>query len=430
MSAPFLTLLAVLLGLVLLRVPIPFAMICAGFAYLWLSGQDMGLVVDQVMNSLFNAYILLAIPMFILAANVMNAGTISERLWRAADAVVGRARGGLAHVNVMVSLVFSSMSGSAIADAAGPGMMSIRMMQKVGAYPPGLAVAVTAASAVIAPIIPPSIPMVLYALNSGASVGALFLGGIVPGLLMGAALMVTVAIIAPRMGLPASPAQSRAQALRSLGGAILPLSLPALLLGGIWSGAFTPTEAAAVAAIWAFILSLVVYRAFDLRGVWGVLSTSMAQSVVVMLLIAGAFLINYAVTAERLDRAVADLVTGTDMAPWVFLLIVNVLFLILGCVIDTGTLLLVLVPLLMPTVTGLGIDPVHFGVLITVNIMIGLVTPPFGLLLFVLGGLANVGLAQTVRYLWPFLIALILCLGAITYIPGLVLWLPHFFGFG
>jgi tripartite ATP-independent transporter DctM subunit len=414
---------------VLLRVPIALAMICAGFAYLWISGQDMGLVVDQVMNSLFNAYILLAIPMFILAANVMNAGTISERLWRAADAVVGRARGGLAHVNVLVSLVFSSMSGSAIADAAGPGMVSIRMMQKVGGYPPGLAVAITAASAVIAPIIPPSIPMVLYALNSGASVGALFLGGIVPGLLMGAALMATVAIIAPRMGLPSSPAQSAADVLRSLGGAVLPLTLPALLLGGIWSGVFTPTEAAAVAAIWAFILSVVVYRAFDLRGTWAVLSTSMAQSVVVMLLIAGAFLINYAVTAERLDRALADLVTGTEMAPWVFLALVNVVFLLLGCVIDTGTLLLVLVPLLMPTVTSLGIDPVHFGVLITVNIMIGLVTPPFGLLLFVLGGLANVNLVQTIRYLWPFLIALILCLVAITYIPALVLWLPHLFGF-
>ena len=429
MSTPFLTLLGVLIGLIVLRVPIPFAMICAGFVYLFVSGQDLGLVTDQVMNSLFNAYILLAIPMFILAANVMNAGTISERLWRAADAAVGRARGGLGHVNVMVSLVFSSMSGSAIADAAGPGMVSIRMMQRVGAYPGGLAVAITAASAVIAPIIPPSIPMVLYALNSGASVGALFLGGIVPGLLMGLALMATIAIIAPRMGLPASPPMTRAESMRALGGAILPLTLPAVLLGGIWSGMFTPTEAAAVAAIWAFILATLVYRALNLTAVWRVLTVSMANSVVVMLLIAGAFLINYAVTAERLDRGLAALVMDADLRPWVFLAMVNILFLLLGCVIDTGTLILVLVPLLMPTVTALGIDPVHFGVLITVNIMIGLVTPPFGLLLFVLGGLAKVNLFETVRYLWPFLIALILCLIAITYIPGLVLWLPRYFGF-
>lgn len=429
MSLSFLTLLGTLLGLVLLRVPIAFAMLCGGFVYLFVSGQDLGLVVDQVMNSLFNAYILLAIPMFILAANVMNAGTISERLWRAADAVVGEARGGLAHVNVVVSLVFSSMSGSAIADAAGPGLVSIRMMERVGGYPSGLAVAVTAASAVIAPIIPPSIPMVLYALNSGTSVGALFLGGIIPGVLMGLALMTTVVVIAPRMNLPASPAMAPRERRRALAGSVIPLTLPVILLGGIWSGIFTPTEAAAVAAMWAIVLAIVVYRAFNMRGLWAVLASSMSQSVVVMLLIAGAFMVNYAVTAERLDRELAELVTGTGMGAWTFLLLVNVLFLVLGCIIDTGTLLLVLVPLLMPTVLDLGIDPVHFGVLITVNIMIGLVTPPFGLLLFVLGGLSGVKLTDTVRYLWPFLIALIACLLAITYIPPIVLWLPSVFGF-
>lgn len=429
MSAAFATLLATLLGLVLLRVPIAFAMICAGFAYLWVKGDDLGLVVDQVMNSLFNSYILLAIPMFILAANVMNAGTISERLWRAADAVVGRARGGLGHVNVSVSLVFASMSGSAVADAAGPGMVSIRMMQKVGGYPPGLAVAITAASAVIAPIIPPSIPMVLFALNSNTSVAALFLGGIVPGLMMGVALMLTIAIIAPRMNLPRSPAQTARQVGWSLAGAILPLTLPAVLLGGIWSGVFTPTEAAAVAAIWAFVLAIFVYRALNLAAVWGVLRVSMTSSVVVMLLIAGAFLINYAVTAERLDRALAALITDADLAPWMFLALVNVVFLVLGCLIDTGTLILVLVPLLMPTVEALGIDPVHFGVVITVNIMIGLITPPFGLLLFVLGGLSGVSIPQTVRYLWPFLIALLACLIVFTYLPATVLFLPRYFGF-
>lgn len=429
MSAAFAALLATLLGLVLLRVPIAFAMICAGFAYLWVKGEDLGLVVDQVMNSLFNSYILLAIPMFILAANVINAGTISERLWRAADAVVGRARGGLGHVNVTTSLVFSSMSGSAVADAAGPGMVAIRMMQKVGGYPSGLSVAITAASAVIAPIIPPSIPMVLYALNSNTSVGALFLGGIVPGLMMGLALMATIALIAPRMNLPRSPAMSAAERGRALAGSILPLTLPAVLLGGIWSGMFTPTEAAAVAAIWAFVLALAVYRALDLRGVWEVFRSSMHASAVVMLLIAGAFLINYAVTAERLDRALAAIVTDAGLGRIAFLAIVNILFLILGCFLDTGTLILVVVPLMMPTVAELGIDPVHFGVMITVNIMIGLITPPFGLLLFVLGGLSGVKVGETVRYLWPFLIALLLCLVVIAYVPAVVLALPRWFGF-
>jgi tripartite ATP-independent transporter DctM subunit len=247
--------------------------------------------------------------------------------------------------------------------------------------------------------------------------------------MMGLALMATIALIAPRMGLPASAPMSRSEILRALAGAILPMTLPVVLLGGIWSGIFTPTEAAAVGAIWAFILSAVVFRALDLRGLWAVLRISMSNATLVMLLIAGAFLINYAVTAERLDRALADLILSRDMAPWLFLLMVNLLFLALGCLIDTGTLILVFVPLLMPTVGALGIDPVHFGVLITVNIMIGLVTPPFGLLLFVLGGLSKVGMGETVRYLWPFLIALILCLGLITYLPSIVLALPRALGF-
>ncbi|MBJ3775090.1 TRAP transporter large permease [Acuticoccus mangrovi] len=429
MSLAFLALLAVLLGLAVARVPIPFAMLSAGFVYLAVSGQDLGLVTDQVMNSLFNNYVLLAIPMFVLAANVMNAGTISERLWRAADTLVGRARGGLGHVAILVSMVFSSMSGSAVADAAGPGLVSIRMMQEVGGYRGGLAVAITAAAAVIAPIIPPSIPMVLYALNSGASVGALFLGGVVPGLFIGVSLMATLALVARRAGLPAGSRRSAAETRAALGGALVPLSLPAILLGGIWSGIFTPTEAAAVAALWAFFLAIVVYRALTPLGVWRVLRDSMTSSVVVMLLIAGAFLINYAVTAERLDRGLADLVTGADLSAWQFLAIVNVLFLLLGCIIDTGTLLLVLVPLLMPTVHALGIDPVHFGVVITVNIMIGLVTPPFGLLLFVLGRLTHVGVGAVVRDLWPFVLTLIGCLVVLTYVPAMVLALPRAFGF-
>jgi len=321
------------------------------------------------------------------------------------------------------------MSGSAVADAAGPGMMSIRMMRQVGGYPGGLAVAITAASAVIAPIIPPSIPMVLYALNTNTSVGALFLGGVLPGLLMGISLMVTIAIIAPRMNLPSSPAQPRAEVLRALARAILPMTLPAVLLGGIWSGVFTPTEAAAVAALWAVFLGAVVYRALNFSGIWLVLRRSMNDSVVVMLLIGGAFLINYAVTAERLDQSLAAIVNSAGLSRWAFLAIVNILFLILGCFFDTGTLILVVVPMMLPTVLELGIDPVHFGVLITINIMIGLVTPPFGLLLFVLGGLSNTGLGETVRYLWPFLIALVACLIVVTYLPAVTLFLPSLFGF-
>jgi len=427
-SLSFLSLVAIFVALAILRVPIAIALIAAGMGYLILAGQDPGLVAEQIMNRLYSSYVLLAIPMFILAANAMNAGTISERLWRAADRLVGRFRGGLGHITVLTSLVFASMSGSAVADAAGPGMIAMRMMRQVGGYRPGFAVALTAAAATIAPIIPPSIPMVLYALNANTSVGAMFLAGIGPGLLMGVALMATIALIARPMDLPAGRPPDKRSLSESL--MTLPaLSLPVLLLGGIWSGAFTPTEAAAVAALYALAIAGIIYRALDLKAVAAVFVESMRSSVVVILLIAGAFFVNYAVTAERLDRELAGWIVGQELSPLAFLLVVNVVFLLLGCLIDTGTLLLVVVPVLLPSVTALGIDPVHFGVVVVVNLMIGLITPPFGLLLFVLGRLIDVPLMPVVRALWPFLIALVVVLIAITYVPVISLGLPRLFGF-
>lgn len=416
-----------LVALVALRLPVAFALICAGFAYLFVSGQDMGLATDQIMNRLLNSYVLLAIPMFILSANVMNASTISERMWTAANAVVGQARGGLGHVTVLVSMVFSSMSGSALAEASGVGMVAIRMMRRIGKYKAGLAVAITAAAATLAAIIPPSIPMVLYALNSGTSVGALFLAGIVPGLMIGAALMATIAIVARRMDLPASPVPTGGKRSALLGG-LIPLTLPFVLLGGIWSGIFTPTEAAAVASFWAFALAFVVYRSLTLKRAWQVITISMLQSVAVMLLVAGALIVNYALTREGLDRAIVAMVAGSDLEPWVFLLIINLIFLLLGCIVDTGLMILVLVPLILPTVLALGIDPVHFGVVIIFNIMIGLVTPPFGLVLIVLCGLGKTSIPETLRYLWPFLLTLIACLLVITFVPDVVLFLPRALG--
>jgi C4-dicarboxylate transporter, DctM subunit len=428
-SAAFLLLIAVFVSGALLRVPIAYAMIAAGMAYLFASGQDVGLAGEQIMNSLFASHVLLAIPMFILAASVMNAGTISERLWGAADALVGRLRGGLAHVSVLVSLVFSSMSGSAVADAAGPGMVAIRMMRQVGGYSHGFAVAITAAGATIAPIIPPSIPLVIYALISGASVGGLFLGGVVPGLLMGVALMATIALISRRVGLPEGRAIAPAEAARALRRAALPMTLPVVLLGGIWSGAFTPTEAGAVAALYAMFLAAFVYRALSPSALLGVFVESTRASATVMVLIAGAFAVNYAVTTERLDQQLALLIAGMELSALAFLLVINIVFLILGCLIDTGTLLLVLVPVLLPSVRALGLDLVHFGVVIVVNLMIGLITPPYGMLLFVLSGLTDAKLPEVIRAIWPFVAALVVVLFAITFAPGLVLWLPRAFGF-
>ncbi len=429
MSAGLWALVAVFVIGGILRVPIALAMMAAGIAYLWTTGQDIGLAVDQIMNQMFGMYVLLAVPMFILAANVMNAATISDRLWSAAEVFVGRLRGGLAHVTILVSVVFSGISGSAVTDAAGPGMLAIRMMRDVSRYPAGFSAALVAAASTIAPIIPPSIPMVLYALLSGASVGALFLGGVVPGLLMALSLMAMVTIVAGRYGLPAGRAVPLAEMPGVLGRAIVPMTLPVVLLGGLFSGVFTPTEAAAVAALYAILLGAFVYRAMGVRTLLAVMLESARQSTVVMLLIASAFVINYAVTAEHLAQNLANAVQAMALSPLGFLLVVNVMFLILGCFLDASVMLLVFVPVLLPTARALGLDLVHFGVVVIVNFMIGLITPPYGLLLFVLSALAKVPFAEIARDTWVFVLPLVVVLLLITVFPELVLFLPRRLGF-
>lgn len=430
MSFALTTLVLVLVAGFLLRLPVGLAMIASGIAYLGVSRQDLGLVTEQIGNGLYNSYVLLAVPLFVLAANLMNAGTVSERLFDFCRILVGRLRGGLAQVDILVSVVFSGMSGSAIADAAGPGLVTIRQMLKKPEYTPGFAGAVVVASATIGPIIPPSIPMVIYALVSGSSVGALFLAGVVPGLLMALVLMVTVYIIATRRNMPRDAPVPLSEWPQVLWRGALPLSLPVVLLGGLYSGAFTPTEAAAVAALHALLLAGVVYRALSWRTLWNVLLESTRSSAVITMVIAGAFLLNYAFTAEGVPQALAGWVASVELAPWQFLLLVNVLFLVLGCVLDTAVMLLVFIPMLVPTAKALGIDLVHFGVVAIVNMMIGLVTPPFGMLLFVTNALAGIPIKDMLREGWPFLIALLVLLFTITFVPGLVLWLPRTMGYG
>jgi len=412
----------------MLRVPIAYAMFAASAVYLWVSGQDIGLILDQTMNTLTSLYVLMAVPMFILAANLMNAGTISERLWAAAEAVMGRFRGGLGHVTIVVSVIFSGISGSAVSDAAGPGMLAIRMMRDVSRYPAGFSVALVAASSTIAPIIPPSIPMVLYAVLSGASVGALFMGGIVPGLLMAGSLMIAVAVVARTRGLPVGQALAADAVARALAGAALPMTVPVVLLGGLFSGVFTPTEAAAVAALYAMLLGIVAYRSLGPRTLFAVFLESARQSSVVMILIASAFVVNYAITAEQLAARLALLVAELELGRVGLLLAINALFLVLGCFLDASVLLLVFVPVLLPSVRGAGIDLVHFGVVVIVNLMIGLITPPYGLLLFVLSALARVRLAEIVREIWVFTIPLVATLLLLSLFPGLVLWAPRLVG--
>jgi tripartite ATP-independent transporter DctM subunit len=321
------------------------------------------------------------------------------------------------------------MSGSAIADAAAVGKLLTEMMVKTGRYPPGFAAAVSAAAATIGPIIPPSIPMVLYALVSDASIGYLFLGGIVPGLIMGLALMLAIAAVARRRNFPRDNSVPLRAIPRATWRALPPLMLPVILLFGIYGGAATPTEAASIAALYALFLASILYRALSIKEVVRLFSESARATAVVTLLIAGAFVLNYIVASENIPQLIARSLETVDVSPLVFLLLVNGLFLLLGCLFDATTLLLVMVPLFLPTCRALGIDLVHFGVVVVVNIMIGLITPPYGVLLFVMNGLTGIPLRDIIREIWLFVAILVAALLIMILIPDTVLWLPKLMGY-
>ena len=430
MTMALYALVAVVVVGMLLRMPIGFSMLMAGVAYLLVKGQDLGLVAEQVSNGLYNSYVLLAVPLFVFAANIMNAGTVSERIFDFCRILVGRMRGGLAQVDILVSVIFSGMSGSAIADAAGPGLVTIKQMLKKPEYTPGFAGAVVVASATLGPIIPPSIPMVIYALVSGASVGALFLGGMVPGLCMTVLMMAVVHFIATKRNMPREEPIPLKEWPAILFRGALPLSMPIVLLGGIYSGAFTPTEAAAVAALHALILAAFVFRALSWRAFWGVVLESTRSSAVITIILAGSFMLNFAFTSEGVPQAMAAWVDSLHLSKLQFLFMVNALFLVLGCFLDVSVLLLVFVPMLLPAAKLLGIDLVHFGVLVVLNMMIGLIHPPFGMLLFVTKALTGIPIGDMMREGWLFLVMLLGLLIAMTVFPEIVLWLPQTMGYG
>ena len=419
---------AVLFG-ALMRLPLALVMFGGGAVYLFVTRQDVGLLVGQVMGQMTAMYVLVAIPMFILAANIMNAASISDRLWAMANALVGRFRGGMGHVTVLVSMIFSSMSGSAITDAAGPGLVAVRMMREIGKYPAGLACAITAAAATIAPIIPPSIPLVIYALISGASIGALFLAGLIPGLMRGGALMIAIWLIAKRRNIPAAEHVPVSQLPGVMFRATPSLTLPLVLLGGIWSGVFSPTESAAVAALWALILGTVLYRKIKVSTLRAVFAESSRQTATTMLLVASAFILNYAIANERLADGLVAAIASMQLSQMQFMLVVNLFFLVLGCFLDGSVMMLVFVPLLMPSVRALGIDVTYFGIVVTLNFMIGLITPPYGLLLFVMSSLTRVPLIEIIREVWPFVLTLTVLLLILTWFPQIILFLPHAFGY-
>jgi tripartite ATP-independent transporter DctM subunit len=409
--------------------PIAFAILLASFVYLSVGGGGVGIAGKVLMDGLYNSFILLAVPLFIVAANIMNAGTISDRLLRFCVGLVGRFKGGLGHVNVVASLIFSGMSGSAVADAAGIGKIIIEMMTKSGQYTRGYAAAITAASATIGPIIPPSIPMVLYALVSNTSIGFLFLGGILPGLLMGVVLMAMNYVISHRRGFLTEDAVPIRELPALTVTAVPALLMPAILLYGIYGGVTTPTEAAAVAAFYALILAVVFYRALSLGSLYRILVESARSSAAVGLVIGGALILNYIVASENIPGMMANALVGLDVSPLVFLIGVNILILLLGCVLDATTLILVIIPLFLPTCRELGIDFVHFGVVAVVNCMIGLITPPYGILLFVINAVTRIPLGEMIREVIPFLAVLIAALIALILQPGLVLFLPRMFGY-
>ncbi|MBP2237306.1 tripartite ATP-independent transporter DctM subunit [Sinorhizobium kostiense] len=409
--------------------PVAYSILVGSIVYLAVKGQDLAIAGEQMASGLYDSFVLLAVPLFIVAANIMNAGTISERLLKFCVATVGRFRGGLGHVNVVSSIIFSGMSGSAVADAAGVGRIVTEMMRKSGHYSRGYAAALTAASATIGPIIPPSIPMVLYALVSNTSVGYLFLGGLTPGLLMGVVLMGMNILYAHRRGISADEAVPLSEVPRLTLQAFPVLLMPAILLYGIYGGIATPTEAAAIAAAYALLLATVFYRSLTLKAFYQVLVDSARPSAAVGLVIGGALVLNYIVASENIGTMIAQALTGINVSPLAFMFGINLLLLVLGCVLDASTIILVIIPLFIPTCRELGIDLVYFGVVAVVNTMIGLITPPYGILLFVINATTRIPLAEIIQEIWAFIAALIFALILMILFPDIILWLPNIFGY-
>ena len=427
--SPFALCIIAIVSLGALGLPIGHSMVAGSILYLLLSGLDLGTAAEQILNGLFNSYVLLAIPLFILAADLMNIGSLTDRLLQFCLVLVGRFRGGLGHVNVVANMIFAGMSGSAIADAVGIGRIIIGMMAKGGKYPIAYAGAITASAAIIGPIIPPSIPMVLYALISDTSIGYLFLGGFVPGILLGIAFMLMNSIIARRRNYPVEPKIPLRDVPRITLRAFPALMLPVILLFGIYGGVMTPTEGAAAAAFYALLASTVLYRAVTWKQLYEAILTSGKATTSIGMLIAGAIAFNYVVTVENIPASLARFMGGYDLSPIGFLLLVNIILLILGCLLEGSTIILVVLPIFIPTAKALGIDLVHFGVVCVVNIMIGLLTPPYGLLLFVLANMTKQPLGAIVREATPFILVAIGVLAIITILPDSILWLPRLMGY-
>jgi tripartite ATP-independent transporter DctM subunit len=408
-----------------LGVPVFFAMGLASLVFILFQGG--GVPLNVLASSLvqgIDSFSFLAIPFFFLAGDLMNTGGITRRLLAFSSSVVGHVRGGLSHVAIVASMIFSGVSGSAVADASAIGSVMIPAM-KADRYPPAYAAAVVASAATMGPIIPPSIAFVVYALLAEVSVGRLFLAGVVPGVLMGVYLMVAAWLIARRRGFAYSPRASFRTVRATFAGASVALVMPLIIMGGIVFGVVTPTEAGVVAVVYGLVVGVLIFRDLKVRALFRICTDSMINACTILLMIAAAGIFSWLVANMNLGELLVRFFTGLTTRRWVMLLIINVFFLIWGLALDIVVGMVVMVPLLIPIAKAYGIDLVQFGVMVTLNLLIGELTPPSGVVLFISAGIAGARLEDVFREAVPFAIALVAVLGLVTYVPALSLWLPN-----
>ncbi len=416
-------LLGIFVLLIIMTVPISFALGISAAVWIAIGGQVPLILMPQRMYAGIDSFPLIAIPFFILAGKIMSTGGISDRLIKVASVLVGRFQGGLAYINVVSSMFFAGITGSATADASSIGSILIPSMIKKG-YDKDFTVAVTSTAAVIGILIPPSIPMVLYGIITNTSIGDLFLAGAVPGILVGAVLILTSAIIAKKRGYPREEKYSLKQSIAIIADGILPVLTVVIVLGGIILGIFTPTEAAVIAVAYAFVLSYFVYGELKLRDLPKMLLETVEMNGMVMLMVAAATIFSWIVTSQMIPKAIADFLLASIHNKFLMLLVFNVVLLIAGCILDLTPAMIIFVPVLAPIAFQMGVNPIHFGAMVVVNLGIGLFTPPVGAVLFVSCSIAKINMKEIIRGFIPFFAAMLAVLLVVTYIPAVSLWLP------
>jgi tripartite ATP-independent transporter DctM subunit len=412
-----------LFAMLLLGFPVAVALAGSSAIYIVMQGTVPDVVIlHRIINGV-DSFPLLAIPFFILAGNLMNTAGITNRIFDFATALVGWLRGGLGHVNVVGSVIFAGMSGTAVADAGGLGTIEIKAMRDHG-YSTDFAVGITAASSTIGPIIPPSLPLVIYGVMANTSIGQLFVAGFVPGLLMAAMLMLYVAWYAHAYNIPADKAFRLSVLATAFVNALPALMTPALIIGGMMFGWFTPTEAAIAACVWALFLGFVLYRSMSWKRFLRVSMDTIETTAIILFIVGAASIFAWVLTQARITEYLAGGLLSISDNPIVILVLINIILLIVGCFLETIAAITILVPVFLPIIVKLGIDPVHFGIVMVLNLMIGLLTPPVGMVLYILARVAKIPLSRAIRAIAPFIVPLLIVLALITFIPELTLYLP------